>query len=65
MKNVYWMNDISTLYKLTIPENSSLSGIEGRVGPQGMGLYGGKHQAYIDYNSVPSDWIQTTPTMWK
>lgn len=58
-------NDASTLYKITIPEGSSLSGLEGIVGTQGMGLYGGAHQVYIDYRAVPSDWIEISPTNWK
>lgn len=58
-------NDASTLYKMTIPEGSSLSGLEGTVGTQGMGLYGGAHQVYIDYRAVPSDWIEILPTNWK
>lgn len=51
----------TTLYKITIPEGSSISGLEGRVGTQGMGLYGGAHQVYLDYRAVPSDWIEITP----
>ena len=58
-------NDASTLYKMTIPEGATLSGLEGRVGSQGMGLYGGAHQVYIDYKAVPSDWIEITPMQWK
>lgn len=58
-------NDGSTLYKMTIPQGSTLSGLEGKVGSQGMGLYGGAHQVYIDYREVPSDWIKITPTSWK
>ena len=58
-------NDASTLYKITIPESSSISGLEGRVGTQGMGLYGGAHQIYLDYRAVPSDWIEITPTNWE
>ena len=58
-------NDASTLYKMTIPEGSSLGALEGKVGTQGMGLYGGAHQSYIDYRAVPSDWIEVTPVIWK
>lgn len=58
-------NDASTLYKMTIPEGSSLRALEGKVGTQGMGLYGGAHQAYIDYRAVPADWIEITPATWK
>ena len=58
-------NDASTLYKMTIPEGSSLSGLEGKIGTQGMGLYGGAHQVYIDYRAVPLDWIEILPTNWK
>lgn len=50
---------------MTIPEGSSLAGLEGTVGTQGMGLYGGAHQVYIDYRAVPSDWIEISPTNWK
>ena len=31
-------NDASILYKMTIPEGSSLAGLEGTVGTQGMGV---------------------------
>ncbi len=58
-------NDASTLYKITIPEGSTLSGLEGTIGSQGMGLYGGAHQVYIDYREVPLDWIEITPMKWK
>jgi len=58
-------NDSSTLYKMTIPEGAKLSGLEGKVGSQGMGLYGGAHQVYIDYKAVPSDWIEIIPMQWK
>ncbi len=58
-------NDASTLYKITIPEGSSLSGLSGTVGTQGMGLYGGANQVYIDYRAVPSDWIEITPMEWR
>ena len=58
-------NDASALYKMTRPEGSSLGALEGKVGTQGMGLYGGAHQAYIDYRAVPADWIEITPTTWK
>ncbi|APM39658.1 pre-toxin TG domain-containing protein [Clostridium kluyveri] len=54
-------NDGSTLYKMTVPKGSSISGLDGTVGPQGMGLYGGAHQIYIDFNAVPERWIQTSP----
>lgn len=50
---------------MTIPEGSSLSGLEGTVGTQGMGLYGGVHQVYIDYREVPFDWIEISPINWK
>ena len=39
---------------------ADLGALEGKVGPQGMGLYGGAHQAYIDYRAVPADWIEIT-----
>lgn len=58
-------NDASTLYKMTIPEGATLSGLEGKVGSQGMGLYGGAHQVYIDYKAVPLDWIEIAPMQWK
>ncbi|WP_029067523.1 hypothetical protein [Lachnobacterium bovis] len=49
----------------TPPEGSSISGLEGRVGTQGMGFYGGAHQVYLDYRAVPSDWIEITTTNWE
>ena len=55
-------NDGSTLYKMTVPKGSSISGLDGIVGPQGNGLYGGAHQIYIDFKAVPESWIQTSPT---
>lgn len=55
-------NDGSTLYKMTVPKGSSISGLDGTVGPQGMGLYGGARQIYIDFNTEPESWIQTSPT---
>ena len=55
-------NGASTLYKITIPEGCFLSEFEGTVGHQGMGLYGGAHQVYIDYKSVPAGWIEISPT---
>ena len=58
-------NDASILYKLIIPEGSTLTGLEGVVGTQGMGLYGGAHQVYIDYREVPVDWIEVLPIEWK
>ena len=58
-------NDASTLYRITVPEGSSLSGLSGKVGSQGMGLYGGANQVYIDYRAVPSDWIEIIPTGWR
>ena len=58
-------NNASTLYKMTIPEGASLKALEGKVGTQGRGLYGGAHQAYIDYRAVPTDWIEITPAIWK
>lgn len=45
---------------MTIPKGSSISGLDGIVGPQGMGLYGGAHQIYIDFKAVPKSWITTT-----
>ena len=50
---------------MIIPEGSFLSGLEGTIGTQGMGLYGGAHQVYIDYRAEPSDWIGISPTNWK
>ena len=58
-------NDATKLYEITIPRGSSIAAIEGKVGTQGMGLYGGGHQAYIDYRSVPSNWIKTSAMKWK
>lgn len=60
-----FLNDASVLYKITIPEGSSLSGLEGIVGTQGMGLYGGAHQVYTDYRAVPSDGIELFTMNWK
>ncbi len=56
-----WGNNASNLYEITIPKGSSISGLDGEVGPQGMGLYGGAHQIYIDFKSVPESWIKITP----
>lgn len=58
-------NDGTTLYKMTIPDGSSLAGLEGKVGSQGMGLYGGAHQVYIDIDEVPTDWIDISKMKWK
>ena len=58
-------NDASTLYKITIPNSSSISGLEGTVGSQGMGLYGGAHQVYIEHKYVPRDWWTITQTNWR
>jgi hypothetical protein len=55
-------NDASTLYKIKIPDGSSISGLDGIVGSQGNGLYGGVHQTYIDFKAIPESWIQTSPT---
>ncbi|MCR4697151.1 MAG: hypothetical protein K5654_07540, partial [Lachnospiraceae bacterium] len=60
-----FFNDGSKLYKITIPQGASLSGIEGKVGSQGMGLYGGSHQVYIDHRAIPEDWIETSKMLWK
>lgn len=48
-----------------VEKMADLGALEGKVGPQGMGLYGGAHQAYIDYRAVPADWIEITPATWK
>ena len=37
-------NNASKLYKFTIPKGSTVTGLNGRVGQQGMGLYGGPSQ---------------------
>lgn len=58
-------NNASTLYTIRIPEGSSVSGWEGMVGSQGMGLYGGARQIYIDYLQVPSEWITKTKMIWE
>ena len=50
---------------MTIPEGSSLAGLEGKVGSQGMGLYGGAHQVYINVDEVPLDWIDISMMEWK
>ncbi|MEK4509233.1 hypothetical protein [Paenibacillus sp. FSL K6-2524] len=56
-----WVNNASNLYEITIPNGSSITGLDGRVGSQGIGLYGGGHQTYIDFNSIPESWIKITP----
>ena len=43
---------------MTVPEGSSITALEGRVGSQGLGLYGGAHQAYINFPSIPKEWIK-------
>ena len=58
-------NDASTLYRIVIPEGSTITGLEGIVGSQGMGLYGGSHQIYINYLEIPLDWIEKTPMLWR
>lgn len=58
-------NDVTTLYRSTISEGSSLGALEGEVGEQGMELYGGALQSYIDYREVPKDWIEIMPQKWK
>lgn len=55
-----WGNNASNLYEMTIPKGSSITGLDGKVGSQGMGLYGGGHQVYIDYNAVPESWMTVT-----
>lgn len=50
-------NDASTLYTMNIPEGSSVAGWSGVVGSQGMGLYGGAQQAFLEYRSIPKEWI--------
>lgn len=56
-----WSNNASKLHKMTIPKGSAITGLDGTVGSQGMGLYGGAHQIYIDFKSVPESWIKITP----
>lgn len=58
-------NDATTLYKMTIPEGATVETLEGTVGSQGMGLYGGARQSYINYRAIPKEWIQTTKMEWK
>ncbi len=58
-------NDGSKLYTLTIPEGSSLGALEGKVGTQGLGLYGGAPQSYIDILNVPKDWITFEKMKWR
>lgn len=43
----------------------SISGLEGTVGSQGMGLYGGAHQVYIEHKYVPRDWWTISPMNWR
>lgn len=54
-------NNASKLFIITIPEDSSISGLDGVVGSQGMGLYGGGNQIYIDFKAVPEEWITAIP----
>ena len=42
-------NSASKLYIITIPKNSTVSGLTGKVGSQGMGLYGGNNQSLHKY----------------
>ena len=58
-------NDASSLYTITIPEGASISGWTGIVGSQGMGLYGGGRQVYIDCLKVPDSWITKTKMIWR
>ena len=60
-----FLNDASTLYKITIPKGSTIEALEGKVGAQGMGLYGGAHQAYISFREIPADWIKISKMKWK
>ncbi|MEE1037624.1 MAG: RHS repeat-associated core domain-containing protein, partial [Eubacterium sp.] len=57
-------NDASKLYRITIPKGSSISGLDGYVGPQGN-LPGGAHQVYLDSRSVPIEWIEVVQMEWK
>ncbi|RUT46781.1 hypothetical protein EJP82_11170 [Paenibacillus anaericanus] len=56
-----WGNNASNLYEITIPKGSNITGLDGKVGSQGNGLYGGAHQTYIDFNAIPESWIKITP----
>ena len=58
-------NDASKLYTITIPEGSSITAFEGSVSSQGMGLYGGAHQAYINFREVPKEWIKIEAMTWR
>ena len=58
-------NDASSLYTITIPEGASISGWTGIAGSQGMGLYGGGRQVYIDCLKVPDSWITKTKMIWR
>lgn len=53
-------NNASNIYEINIPKGSSITGLDGKVGSQGMGLYGGGNQVYIDFNSIPESWISVT-----
>jgi len=54
-------NNMSNLYVMDIPKGSSLTGLEGIVGPQRGALFGGKTQVFLDWRRVPEDWITTVP----
>lgn len=58
-------NNASTLYTITIPNGSSIEGLEGIVGSQGLGLYGGAPQSYIKAYAVPATWIEVQPMTWR
>lgn len=58
-------NSATNLYRITIPKGSSITALDGTVGSQGLGLYGGAHQAYIDIKQVPDEWIDVTTMRWR
>ena len=61
MKNavqIEW-NNMENYYIMIVPMGSSITVLEGTAGQQRGALYGGGNQIYLDYESVPKDWITT------
>lgn len=61
--NINTQKDFMILYMSL--KRVSISGLEGTVGSQGMGLYGGAHQVYIEHKYVPRDWWTISPMNWR
>ena len=49
------------LQRVTFDANRHFTILEGVTRPQGMGLYGGVHQAYLRVELVPKEWIKIAP----